>query len=418
MLDIVRAYIAREIGLPADAHVLVALSGGADSTALLLVLRELGYRVTALHCNFHLRGQESDRDQTFCEALCQDHDIPLLVQHFQTLQVAQERGISLEMAARDLRYEWFHRQLCDLEADCIAVAHHKDDQAETLLLNLLRGAGLQGLCGMHPRRGDIIRPLLCVSRRQIQDFLQARAQSYVTDSTNGERVALRNRLRLDVLPLLISINPSAVDHLCRACDYVRESLPLYEVGLQQGFAERGITPARFPIPALDNPALLHEWLRDKGFNHAQQQEMRQTGSVGRIWQSATHQVLRDREALLMQAVGHRAEAPVLRQEIVPAIQETGPEVAYLDADLLTAPLTVRLAVRGDAFVPFGMKGRKLVSDFLTDRKVSLLDKARQYVVVCGQDIVWLINQRSDDRYRVTAATKRILKLTVTLPPSI
>ena len=223
MIDKVRIYIEREIGLRPDDLVLVALSGGADSTALLLIMKELGYEVKALHCNFHLRGEESNRDQAFVEELCKQNDVPLSVRHFDTEQYAKEQGISIEMAARDLRYDWFREELKALKASCIAVAHHRDDQAETILLNLLRGTGLRGLTGMRPKHDSIIRPLLCLSREEILEYLESKGQDFVTDSTNSERIAQRNRLRLDVIPLLRDINPAAVEHLCRhrtSCRYL------------------------------------------------------------------------------------------------------------------------------------------------------------------------------------------------------
>ena len=443
MINKVRAYTEQEIGLPTGSLVLIALSGGADSTALLLIMKELGYRVEALHCNFHLRGAESDRDQAFVEELCRQQDVPLRVRHFQTEEEAKRRGISIEMAARDLRYAWFREEQNSPHQTSprggfqslpftengggpfVAVAHHRDDQAETLLLNLLRGTGLRGLAGMQPKHDGIIRPLLCLSREDILEYLEQKGQSYVTDSTNSERIAQRNRIRLDVIPLLQSINPAAVEHLSRACDNVRETLPYYIKGIEASFRELGITEETFPLKSLPlkgvggspketgGATLLHEWLAGKGFNGAQEAEMLR-GEVGAMWHSHTHTVLRDREALLLVP---RSSSIVdcqlsIHEEIVPCIGETGPNIAYFDADLLTAPIEVRPVREGDAFVPFGMKGRKLVSDYLTDRKINRLQKAGTFVATCGDDIIWLIGHRSDNRYRVTAATTRILKLSV------
>ena len=435
MLNKVRTYIEREIGIASGDLVFVGLSGGADSTALLLILKELGYRLHAMHCNFHLRGEESDRDQTFVEELCRQQDVPLSVHHFQTRDEARRRGISIEMAARDLRYDWF-RSVLNPQSPVlnpqspvpdslssvpdslnnqtfVAVAHHLEDQAETLLLNLLRGTGLRGMAGMHPRHDGIIRPLLCVSRDEILQYLESRDQTYVTDSTNNERDALRNRLRLDLFPLLRDLNPAAVQHLCRACDNVRQSLPYYIKGVEASFAELGISEENFPLSALPSLTLLHEWLANKGFNATQESEMLRATDMetGKLWHSDTHQVLRDRKALILSPLSLEQAPPQLGQEIVACMQEQGPNVAYFDADLLDGPIEVRPIRQGDAFVPFGMKGRKLVSDYLTDRKVNRLQKAEQYVATCGDDIIWLIGHRSDNRFRVSEHTKRILKLT-------
>lgn len=423
-----RTFIEREVGLrlPSSATeaeqaplVLVGLSGGADSTALLLLLKELGFRLHALHCNFHLRGAESDRDQAFVEELCRQQSVPLSVKHFDTREEARRRGISIEMAARDLRYDWFRSFLSSPnEQNLVAVAHHLDDQAETLLLNLLRGTGLRGMAGMRPRHDGIIRPLLCLSRQEILHYLESRNQPFVTDSTNNERDALRNRLRLDVVPLLRDINPAAVEHLCRACDNVRHSLPYYVKGIDSAFAELGITDDTFPLRALSSRTLLHEWLADRGFNGAQEEEMLRAAEsgTGRMWHSRDFTVLRDRDALLLAPCsalpgGAARLLPKLQQETVPCIGETGPHIAYFDADLLGGPIEVRPVRKGDAFVPFGMTGRKLVSDYLTDCKVNRLQKAGQFVATCGGDIIWLIGHRSDNRFRVGKNTRHILKLT-------
>ncbi|MBO7137793.1 MAG: tRNA lysidine(34) synthetase TilS [Bacteroidaceae bacterium] len=444
MVNKVRAYIEREIGLKVfpkagdsdGGCVLVALSGGADSTALLLIMKELRCKVEALHCNFHLRGEESDRDQAFVEELCRQQQVPLSVRHFQTEEEAKHRGISIEMAARDLRYEWFREVQAEknstVNGQClIAIAHHRDDQAETLLLNLLRGTGLRGLAGMHPMHDGIIRPLLCLSREEILAYLEQKGQSYVTDSTNSERIAQRNRIRLDLMPLLQSINPTAVEHLSLACDIVRQSLPYYKKGIEAAFKEHGITEDTFPLSVLipdhpDDPIpnpLLHEWLAGKGFNGTQEEEILQAAKseVGKMWHSRTlngqcsevkgYTVLRDRESLKLAPISpDHSPLFTLHSSLVSTIGETGPNIAYFDADLLTAPIEVRPVREGDAFVPFGMKGRKLVSDYLTDCKVDRLEKAKQYVATCGDDIIWLIGHRSDNRYRVTASTTRILKL--------
>jgi len=414
MIDKVRTYIEREIGLEAESLVLVALSGGADSTALLLMMKELGCKIEALHCNFHLRGEESDRDQTFVEELCKEQDVSLSVRHFNTKEVAKERGISIEMAARDLRYDWFREEMKARKAAYVAVAHHRDDQAETLLLNLLRGTGLRGLAGMSPKHDGIIRPLLFLNREEILKYLESREQSFVVDSSNLERTYLRNRIRLDLIPLLQSINPSAVEHLFLASENVRESIPYYIKGVETTFKELGITATSFPLCALSSRTLLHEWLFGKGFNQAQEEEMLRAdeNGVGKMWHSKSHTILLDRKALILAALSNEVKVPQIKQEIVSSIEEKGLNVAYFDADLLTNPIEVRLVRVGDSFVPFGMNGRKLVSDFLTDRKINRLEKAETFVATCGEDIIWLIGYRSDNRYRVTEGTKRILKLSV------
>lgn len=422
MKERVHIYIRNKHLLSPDRPVLVALSGGADSVALLCVLQELGYSLHALHCNFHLRGEESDRDEAFVRQLCTKRNIPLLVRHFDTRAYAQQHHTSIEMAARDLRYEWFHEQVLALGAQGVAVAHHRDDQAETLLLNLLRGTGLRGIAGMWPSHEGIIRPLLCVGRQDITNYLARMGQDYVTDSTNLERDAVRNRIRLDVLPMLQSINPQATASLSALCSIMQGSLPYYHEGIQQTMHDKGITPSRFGTKWLSEgeaaEALLHEWLRPMHFNAAQQGEMLEVagGTSGRMWESDTHRVLLDRDALVAEAKDAARAMPVVHEDIVDALGETGPGIAYFDADLLTWPLTTRRVQTGDKMVPFGMKGCKLVSDLMTDRKMSRFEKERQCVVTSGEDIIWLVGLRSDDRYRVTGHTQHILRLTLDAQP--
>ncbi len=207
-----------------DGRVLVALSGGADSVALLRLLLDSGTDLACLHCNFHLRGEESRRDELFVRQLCQELGVELHVKHFDTAPYARSKGLSIEMAARELRYAWFREMLAQLGAQHIAVAHHMDDQAETVLLNLLRGTSIRGICGMRPVNGHVIRPLLGFTRQQLLDHLSALGQPYVTDSTNNEADCQRNKLRLEVIPLLRQINPQAVRHIAQCAQRVQDHL--------------------------------------------------------------------------------------------------------------------------------------------------------------------------------------------------
>ena len=421
MIERVKQYIEANHLLCKQRTLLVALSGGADSVALLCVLQELGYDLHALHCNFHLRGQESDRDEQFVCDLCAKRHIPLSIKHFQTREYAHEHHSSIEMAARDLRYEWFQDQVKAQKAQGIAVAHHRDDQAETLLLNLLRGTGLRGLAGMQNHRSDIIRPLLCVNRQDIINYLSSIKQSYVTDSTNLEREATRNRIRLDVLPMMESINPQTTASLCSLCEIVQDSLPYYYAGIRQTMEKRGITPQHFGRQWLTGTGkddiLLYEWLRPMHFNATQQAEMRNSGNStsGRIWESETHRVLLDRTALLAESKSEHTRMPVISEQIVDEMILSDPQTAYFDADTLTMPLTIRKTEKGDKLVPFGMKGWKLVSDLMTDKKYNRFQKEKQCVVTSGEDIIWVIGVRSDNRFRVTEKTRHILRLKVQPP---
>ncbi len=412
---------AHQLLQPSD-KVLVALSGGADSVALLLLLRRLCYKVEALHCNFHLRGEESDRDENFVRDLCREQSVTLFVRDFDTLAYAKEQHVSVEMAARDLRYDWFEQMRQERQASCIAVAHHQQDQAETLLLHLLRGSGLRGLAGMHYRRDLIIRPLLDVSREDLVLFLQENGQTWVEDSTNREREALRNRIRLDILPLLREVNPQAVAHLAQTARHVQQALPYYEKGLaaEHGSSWDGWTvghgswqegtsaDAEVTIPL--EAAILHERIRGCGFTQSQERDILQA-RTGALVTSSTHRLLRDRHAFVLQAKDVERPLPEVIMEVCPRwdVRTMQKGKAYFDNRLVAHPLTVRPVRTGDRMVPFGMKGSRLVSDILTDLRLNLFQKERQQLVTDAQGrILCLPGLRSSNLCPVTEATEEVL----------
>ena len=439
MLNKIADFIAKHQLLSRSGLHLIALSGGADSVALLRILRDLGYHIEAAHCNFHLRGAESDRDEQFVKQLCDSLNIPLHLIHFDTAEYAALHQVSIEMAARELRYGYF-RQLCqDIGAESVCVAHHRDDAVETFLMNLLRGSGIHGLTGIRPKNGQIVRPLLCVGRQDILDYLHSIGQDYVTDSTNLESIVLRNKLRLQVLPLLKQLNPKAVENIDKTANYLREAEKVYNAYFagnpDMAASDRGQVPVRIPLDEiLKQPSpecFLHEWLSPYGFNPSQIAQILDalTGESGREFLSATHTLLIDRSHLVLEP--KQTEIKPLRipeagnyrfsPEILFSVKLTdnisiskSAECATLDAANIQFPLTVRQVASGDAFCPFGMEGRKLVSDFLTDRKISLLEKRRQLVVTAANgDIIWLVGQRTDHRYRITASTHQVLSITLT-----
>ena len=419
MRERVRKYIQENHIFSPEGLILVAVSGGADSVALLLILKELGYPIQALHCNFHLRGEESDRDEKFVVELSRKKGINLLTKHFSTKEYAAQNGISIEMAARDLRYNWFYEVLAETHAQCVAVAHHKNDQAETLLLNLIRGSGIRGFAGMYPLRNKIARPLLCVTRQEVIDYLAQVRQDYITDSTNQEREATRNRIRMDILPQLAKINPNIINTLSETCSIMMKSIPFYEQAVQEELKQVKANDAELnirPLQESKNAAvIIYEWLKDKGFTNAQTAEMTEAldSTSGKIWESKTHRLLKDRNRLILQEKNIEKTELNIIQEEVESITETGLHIAYFDGDKLLAPITYRKAKEGDWFIPFGMKGKKLVSDFLTDVKATRFQKENQLLALCGKDIIWVVGHRSDNRYRVNSNTKRIVKLTST-----
>lgn len=413
------------------AKVLVAISGGTDSVALLIVLKRLGYDCEALHCNFHLRGEESLRDEMFVRDLCKKEGVKLTVVNFDTAAYAAQKGISIEMAAREQRYEAFesHRKECG--ATAIAVAHHRNDSAETMLLNLVRGTGLKGLHGIQPKNGYVVRPLLCVERKEIVEYLEWRGAGYVTDSTNLESEFTRNRIRLQIIPLLQEINPSIIESLAATAERLGEAEKVYAKGIEEGIA-RVKNGNIINIAALEREpspqSLLHEILRPIGFNSSQVNDILQSmdGDCGRTFTCKNWQVVKDRTALIITAnedYSINTELPCngtvetahgrllcTTAEFSGTI-ERKKEIATIDCDKVQMPLTLRNREEGDRFTPFGMRGSKLVSDYLTDSKKSLIDKQRQLVVTDATGkIVWLVGERLAASGAVDGYTKSVMRI--------
>ena len=413
----VQRFIEQYDLLARSSKTLVALSGGADSVALLRILLSLGYACEAAHCNFGLRGKESDRDERFVRQLCDQLQVPLHVIHFDTAQVAAQQHISIEMAARKLRYGWFEDLRLQLNADAVAVAHHQDDSVETFLLNLLRGTGIHGLKGIRPKNGYIVRPLLCLNRQEIIDYLKELAQPYVTDSTNLQDEDTRNKIRLCLLPLMEEINPSVKNSILQTAKYLNDVSRVYDKGIEEG-KSRVCIPGGIAIGALQKEpapeALLFEILRPLGFNPSQTADVFHSlqGTPGRTFVSPSARLIKDRDFLFWESSREETGKPVLtlkEHDYTPDfVIPRSKDIACLDAGKLHRPLTLRKWKQGDTFVPFGMKGTKKVSDYLTDRKFSLLQKERQWVLCSGDDIVWLVGERSDNRFRVDENTRKVL----------
>lgn len=439
-LDKIRDYIHANGLLKDGADVIVGLSGGADSTALLLVLLRLGYKCTAVHCNFHLRGTESDRDQQFVTDLCKKLGVELKVCSYDTQSYARQNGISIEMAARELRYADFERIMNDTGADAVCIAHHRDDSVETVLLNLIRGTGIKGLTGIKPRNGHIIRPLLCVSRQEIEDWLHKEGQPYITDSTNLETDYTRNKIRLQLLPLMRTINPDADNAVAETAGHLQQSYAVYSNAMDQAQANvirntaNGFAidiPGLSKLPSAD--ALLFEVLSPLGFNSAQINSIAASiqSQPGIQFKSATHLLVKDRDTFTVQPLaisnesitvdiepGTTVNLPdgrTLKISTAPAGTPIAksPDIATFDMSLFQGgTLTIRPWAAGDRFVPFGMRGSKLVSDFLTDIKVNSADRQNQLVISFNKDIVWVLGLRTDNRYRVTEQTSVQLVLTL------
>lgn len=403
--------------------------------ALLLKMLEEGKVSAAAHCNFHLRGAESDSDEHFVQQLCAKHGVRLHVRHFDTTAEAARTGESIEMAARRLRYEWF-AQLCKEHGyTAVAVAHHRDDNAETVLLNLIRGTGLRGLSGMKAERNGVVRPLLKCSRHDILNYLKQKGQPFVTDSTNADTHYRRNRIRHDVLPLLQSINPQVVTAINDMAHHLQGVEKIYDYALSKlrhevvsehadGFSIDLEKLKRTPSPA----TLLHEWLSACAFTTAQVSAA-PTMHTGALIDNGQWLLTRTAHSIEVRRHPHRIDGiavpqsgdtnmPLGDQEIsvrhlLRSEMESIPHdraTCVLDADKLCGQLTVRSVAEGDSFNPFGMKGNQLVSDYLTNRHYSRIDKMAALVVCDECGIVWLVGERPSQRTAVSESTRHLIIL--------
>ena len=431
----VERYIEKHKLLNSNDLYIIALSGGADSVALLLLLKNAHFNVHAAHCNFRLRGDESDRDEAFCVEFCQRLGVELHRAHFDTREYAELHKVSIEMAARELRYKWFEQLRQDIGAAGICVAHHRDDSVETVLLNLVRGTGLRGLAGIQPRNGNILRPLLCVSRAEIEAFLAEKGQEYVTDSTNLEANVQRNIVRLEVLPLLRNLNPAVAENIQRTAENLAEAQQVLNVAIAR-FNDSNVLNLSDVEKSGSSEYLAFEWLKKYGFNGEQVRQILDA-ETGKIVSSGTgYDVLKDRGRLIVEksevtfhsqrnVISRPSKRIVVPEEGTYVLDENTrfsvrkrpvyvskePHIATLDAAKVRFPLTIRRVVEGDWMQPYGMKGRKLLSDLMTDLKMTVFEKRRQLVVVDSQGvIVWLVGLRAAQCVAVTDQTKEVLEI--------
>lgn len=433
MIKTVSDYIEKNKLLTESKPVVVGLSGGADSVALLIILVRLGYKCIALHCNFHLRGEESDRDENFSRCLAEKLNVPFYSIDFDTVGHAETKHLSIEMAARELRYAWFEEKREELNAQAIAVAHHRDDNVETLLMNLIRGTGIRGMVGIRPKNDYVIRPLLTISRDSILIWLKMEQQDYIIDSTNLVDAYTRNFIRLRILPLLEDINPSVKQSLARTTEYMADVESIYLQFIEEARQKVVTADNRVSISELlalpASKTILFELLKPYGFNPIVSGEIYQSliGEAGKTFYSVSHRLIKDRDYLLItpacennQTSTYKIESPedfknlpnelsacqfVLKENLT---IEKDKRIAYFDLDKVRFPLTLRRWKEGDWFIPFGMKGKKKLSDYFSDHKYSLIQKEKAWLLCSGEDIIWLVGERTDNRFRIENSTKEVL----------
>lgn len=434
----VKSFIDSNCLIDASKPVLVALSGGADSVSLLRVLLLLGYDCHAAHCNFHLRGEESNRDEQFVAELCKHLDVPLVIKHFDVPAYMSERGVSMEMACRDLRYEWFAQLLEENDCGCIAVAHHSDDNIETFFLNALRGTGIAGLTGMKPRNGDVVRPLLCVSRRDILDWLKSLEQDFVIDSTNLENDAKRNRLRNIILPALYESFTGCEQALLTTVENVRRCNALYceSVSVMRNIVsdkiDEGLVIDLEILASFENrEMLLFEILKPLGFNADQCNGMF-TSAVGRHFVSPSHVAVINRANIevtpsrtpddsvyMIDLDDEEVVAPIhleikhiSGEKFSPSMVDGKRVVAFNNGILQCTEVLLRHWRDGDRFKPFGMKGSKLLSDLFTDLKLSEKEKNDTWILEADGEILWVLNCRAANSFKVPCDSTQYLLISL------
>jgi tRNA(Ile)-lysidine synthase len=416
------------------AKILAAVSGGIDSVLMVHLLKAAGYDFGIAHCNFQLRGDEALRDQAFCCNLATTLGIPFHTVNFDTEQYAADNKVSIQMAARDLRYQWFETISQQSGYEVVALAHHQNDTIETILLNLTRGTGIAGLHGILPKNGKLVRPLLLLTRAEIQTIVSAEGLSFVEDSSNASAKYARNKIRLEVVPKLKELNPSLEKTFESNLLHFRDLELLLEIRLDElrqtllqihdGFTYLPIAGVKKLNP---KRLLLFKLLNEYGFNEATIDDLITSldKHSGRIFESGTHTLLLDRDNIILKpkatappaeviisATDHEANFGVYKLNLLhddsPLIIKNNPLAVSIDADKLVYPLKMRTWYEGDHFFPLGMKGKKKLSDFFINQKVPLHQKEEIPILVNGNgEIMWIGGYRPDERYKVNDNTKKV-----------
>ncbi len=437
MLDAFRSYIEKENLFTSDDKLVLAVSGGVDSMVMLDLFQRMDADFVVAHCNFRLRGAESDGEEVFLQDYCGEHGIELYVKHFDTKEYAQLEGISIEMAARELRYEWFHQLRDELSYSYVATAHHQDDLIETMLINLSRGTGIRGLSGIQPKNGQVIRPLLFVSREEILSYAAINQVDYKNDSSNDELVFLRNIIRHKVIPQLEEINTAFRRNAAKTAGILSKTEKLYHQKLDEIKAEvleQDGEILKISISKLkeqeEQEHILFELLYPLGFNASQAQEIcgALNSDAGKTFYSSEYRLVKDRQSLILTPLKDEEpsrfyieedcleiSSPVqLQFEIIsksPAFHfSKDPKVVDLDYDLLQFPLIIKKWEQGEYFQPLGMTGMKKLSDYFIDQKMSIPEKESTWILYSGRKVVWVISKRIDDRFKITEETQRVCRI--------
>lgn len=440
MLESFLKYLSQENLIDEHDKTLLGISGGIDSMVMLHLFKQSRYKFSVAHCNFNLREKESDGDQDFVKKYANQNNIEFFIKKFPTKEYAAEHKISIQMAARELRINWFSELLTNHNFSLYATAHHLDDQAETFFINLLRGTGIAGLHGILPKQGNLIHPLLFTNRSEIIQYAKEENIPYREDSSNKETKYQRNKIRHKVIPLLNEIKPGVSSILAENTKRIRASEEIYrkEVGRVVGKILRKQEGNSYTIDIsklkkLNNPSLyLFEIILAFDFNYSDAEDMVRSISSepGRVFYSSTHRIIRDRDFFLIEKKKDYNSEQIEYQiqledkEISKPLQlsfqiitketdfQINPDkfIGCFDISTLRFPLTIRKWQKGDFFYPLGMNNKKLISDFFTDNKFSIKDKEDTWLLTSCENIVWIIGHRIDNRNKVKDQTTQILKV--------
>ena len=428
MKNKVQQFITEKSLFVREDKLILGISGGADSVCLMHVFLELGYSFELAHCNFNLRGEESDADEYFVKDLAKKYQLKIHVKQFDTLVYAAENKISTQMAARDLRYAWFEKLRIKLNAKYLAIAHHANDDVETFFINLVRGSGLKGFLGIKEKNNAIVRPLLSVSRLEIEQYLKDRGLVFREDSSNASVKYLRNKIRHELIPLLAQMNPSIQQTVKDEMRILEGVAQIYASKVEE--VRKDLTQEKNGIVQLEISALLalnplhsylYELLSAYGFYAVEAISKALQGQSGKQFFSSTHQLVVDRENIFISLLNKENEVFEIAEKTISLVHPLvinfkviadktiiyDNNIAQLDVDKLKFPLTLRKWKEGDKFMPLGMKKFKKLSDFFIDSKFSIIDKQEQWLLCSGVDIVWVLGCRIDERYKLESNTKKV-----------
>ncbi|AIN74586.1 tRNA lysidine(34) synthetase TilS [Flavobacterium psychrophilum] len=424
-------HLTKNLPFLKEKKLLLATSGGIDSMVMLHLFQKLNYNIAIAHCNFQLRGLESFGDQQFVQEYASKNKIPAFVTHFDTENFAKDYKLSTQIAARELRYNWFYELLETENFDFILTAHHADDNLETFIINLTRGTGLDGLTGIPEQNEQIIRPLLPFSRSEIEEYTKENSIQWREDSSNASDKYLRNKIRHDLIPILKVLNPNFLDSFLKTQNYLQEAQVMIEdatIMIYQQVAKEDNEIISFDLKKLTQlpnyKSYLYQWLREYDFTAWEDIYNLVESQSGKQIFSKKYRLLKDRDFLILSLIKeleneayfiktNQKEVKIpLNFSICKVNDISSPKntIIFVDEDKLQFPLTIRKRNEGDSFYPSGMKGKKKLSKYFKDEKMSLIEKENTWLLCSKNKIVWVIGKRADQQFVANKTTQNIIKL--------